>query len=72
MGKSCGLKKVEQKGEQCPFNVLRCKGCKKKKKKKKRVGSLSFVINMKETVKQLCFNFQGCEFRGLITVRSYL
>ena len=35
MGKSCGLKKVEKKGEKCPFNVLRCKSCKKKKKKKK-------------------------------------
>ena len=64
MGKSCGLKKVEKKGEKCPFNVLRCKSCKKKKKKKKRVGTLAFVINIKETVPQVCFHLTFCAVKA--------
>ena len=67
MGKSCGLKNVEKKknADKVHLNVLRSKSC-----RAKSVAYLSFDVNMKEIVKQSFFNFQGCEFHGLITVRD--
>ena len=48
--------------------------CTVKATEQKRVGYWSFDINILEIVKQSCFNFEGCEFDDLITVRdcSYL
>ena len=65
MAKSNGLKKFEK--IQTKFILTFCTV---KATEQKRVGYLSFDINILEIVKQSCFNFQGCEFDDLITVRD--
>ena len=63
MGKSGGLKKVKKKNSSVKFRTV-------KAAKQKRVGYLFFDVNWKKIVKQSRFNFQGCEFHGLITVKD--
>ena len=69
MGKSHGLKKNEKIQTKSILTF-----CTVKATEQKRVGYLSLDVNILETVKQSYFNFQGCEFDDLITVRdsSYL